>query len=124
MQPVTDRRRFLAAAGATVAAAAVLTPEHAFAATGPAGWQLGFADLEGDVAPAPMRLVAGRAPASLAGTLYRNGPAKFRRGGTGSGHWFDGDGLLRKFVIDGGAVTMAARFVDTPKRRVEAAAGR
>jgi carotenoid cleavage dioxygenase-like enzyme len=51
--------------------------------------------------------------------LYRNGPAKFRRGDSAAGHWFDGDGLIRKFRLSDGKATLAARFVDTPKRRLE-----
>ncbi len=42
-----------------------------------------------------------------------------------SGHWFDGDGLLRAFTLAGdGSARLAARFADTPKRRAETAAGR
>ena len=39
------------------------------------------------------------------------------------GHWFDGDGLVRAFTVQGGSASLAARFVDTSKRRVETAAG-
>lgn len=120
-----DRRRFLgkaAVAAGTAVAASLLSPEAALAASLPADWQLGFADVEADLAPAPLRLVHGRAPAGLAGRLYRNGPAKFRRGASSAGHWFDGDGLVRRFVIHDGGAELAARFVDTPKRRMEAAA--
>ena len=121
-----SRRSFLSSAtimAGTTVAASLLSPERALAATMPAGWQLGFADVEADLAPAAVRLVHGRAPAGLAGRLYRNGPAKFHRGSTSSGHWFDGDGLVRRFVLRDGEVELAARFVDTPKRRVEEKAG-
>jgi carotenoid cleavage dioxygenase-like enzyme len=102
--------------------AAILTPELARAAAG-ADWTVGFADLDADLAPAPMRRVAGRAPAGLAGSLYRNGPGKFRRPGGSVDHWFDGDGLMRAFrVADGGEARVEARFVDTPKRRTDTAA--
>jgi carotenoid cleavage dioxygenase-like enzyme len=70
-----------------------------------------------------MRLVRGRAPAGLSGALYRNGPAKFRRPGRSAAHWFDGDGLIRRFRIADGAASLAARFADTPKRRQEARLG-
>ncbi|MHA6718198.1 carotenoid oxygenase family protein [Sphingomonas sp. RS6] len=118
-----DRRSVLAL-GAALGGAALISPERAFAAMLPADWTLGVADVEGDVAPRAMRRIHGRAPAGLAGTLYRNGPAKFRRGETAATHWFDGDGMVRRFAIRDGDARLAARFVDTEKRRQEKAAGR
>ena len=70
-----------------------------------------------------MRLVHGRAPAGLTGTLFRNGPAKFRRPGGSATHWFDGDGMMRAFRVNDGQVTLDARFADTPKRRWESELG-
>ncbi|CAN5406380.1 carotenoid oxygenase family protein [soil metagenome] len=113
------RRNFLM--GAAALSAAVATPEmvHAAAALdASADWALATRDLEADVAPQGMRLVRGRAPAGLEGTLFRNGPAKFRRTG-GSATWFDGDGLMRAFDISDGQASLRARFADTSKRRVE-----
>src|SRR5690606_20885166 len=72
------------------------------------------------LAPSAMRLIHGRPPAGLEGALYRNGPAKFRRPGRSAAHWFDGDGLVRRFRISDGRAELTARFVDTPKRRQEA----
>ncbi len=113
--------------GAAALSAAVVTPEavHAAAArevalaAGAADWALATRDLEGDIAPQAMRLVRGRAPAGLAGTLFRNGPGKFRRSGGSASHWFDGDGLMRAFELGDGQATLRARFADTPKRRTE-----
>ncbi len=120
-----SRRNFLGSGliGAGVlAGTAILPPEKLYAAMLPADWTLGAADIEADVAPHAMRLVAGRAPDGLKGVLYRNGPAKFHRPGGSATHWFDGDGMVRRYAIDGGEAQMAARFVDTEKRRQEAAA--
>ena len=114
------RRDFL-----TGAAALTLSPELAHAAAGAlaaADFGIVTGDLDGDIAPRPMRLVQGKPPADLAGTLYRNGPARFRRPGRSVTHWFDGDGLVRKFSVGGGQASLAARFVDTPKRRADIAA--
>ncbi len=115
-----SRRSFLL--GAAALTSAVATPDLARAVealTAPLDWGLATADLEADVTPRAMTLIHGRAPDGLAGTLYRNGPAKFRRPGGSAEHWFDGDGLIRRFRIDGNAVELSARFVDTPKRRQE-----
>lgn len=115
-----SRRHFLM--GAAALSAAVATPERvraALALEAAAPWPLATHDLETDIAPRAMRLVHGRAPAGLAGTLFRNGPAKFRRPGGSATHWFDGDGLMRSFTMQDGGVTLAARFADTPKRRTE-----
>jgi all-trans-8'-apo-beta-carotenal 15,15'-oxygenase len=114
------RRNFLM--GAAALSAAVATPEMVRAATAldaTADWALATRDLEGDIAPQALRLIHGRAPAGLEGTLFRNGPAKFRRPGGSATHWFDGDGLMRSFDICDGRATLQARFADTPKRRLE-----
>jgi len=120
-----SRRNFLMGAAAPLLAglaAAVVTPETARAMAAmqaSADWALATADLEADVAPRALRLVHGRAPVGLTGTLFRNGPGKFRRPGGSATHWFDGDGLMRAFRIRDGQVTLDARFADTPKRRWE-----
>ncbi|MDB5421181.1 MAG: Carotenoid oxygenase, partial [Brevundimonas sp.] len=121
------RRNFLM--GAAALSAAVATPEmvraaaalDAAEAAGAADWALATRDLEADVAPQALRLARGRTPAGLEGTLFRNGPAKFRRPGGSATHWFDGDGLMRAFEISGGQASLRARFADTPKRRTETA---
>lgn len=119
-----SRRHFLM--GAAALSAAVATPEMvraAIAQEAAAPWALATHDLEADIAPRAMRLVHGRAPAGLEGTLFRNGPGKFRRPGGSATHWFDGDGLMRSFRISDGEATLAARFADTPKRRTETELG-
>ena len=117
---IANRRNFLM--GAAALSAAVVTPEtvRAMAAQqAAADWALATADLEADVAPRAMRLVHGRAPEGLSGTLFRNGPGKFRRPGGSATHWFDGDGLMRAFRVQESQVSLEARFADTPKRRWE-----
>lgn len=86
-------------------------------------WTLGVGDVLDDIAQQPLTRLHGRAP-DLTGTLYRNGPARFRRGASASGHWFDGDGLIRAWRVQGNKASLAARFVDTPKRRLEEKLGR
>jgi all-trans-8'-apo-beta-carotenal 15,15'-oxygenase len=114
---ITLSRRQILASG-SLATAAMLLPDALLAAT-PADWRLGVADIMEDISPRMLRRIHGKAPAGLRGTLYRNGPARFRRGSTASGHWFDGDGLIRSWRIAEGEARLAARFVDTPKRRLE-----
>jgi all-trans-8'-apo-beta-carotenal 15,15'-oxygenase len=112
-----DRRTFLGSG--LIAGAAIITPDVALAGATPAGWALGVADVEADIPQETLRLIAGKVPSGFSTTLFRNGPAKFRRGGSEAGHWFDGDGLVRKWQVRDGQATLAARFVDTPKRRLE-----
>ncbi len=113
------RRQMLKSMLAAAASTAVITPDRALAGAAPAAWTLGVADVEEDIAGRVLTPTSGRAPRDFAGTLYRNGPAKFRRGTSAAGHWFDGDGLIRRFRIDGGTAQLAARFADTPKRQLE-----
>jgi len=66
----------------------------------------------------------GRWPDSLAGTLYRNGPAWFDRAGVRYQHWFDGDGLVQGWRIGGGRVTHSARMIGTYKFLQEQRSGK
>ena len=118
-----NRRDFLATSAGFAALLASPEAVHAASAQLAAGeaWTLAVRDLEADVPRRPMRLVHGRPPAGLEGELFRNGPAKFHRPGGSATHWFDGDGMVRSFRIADGRASVAARFVDTPKRRQEAA---
>jgi carotenoid cleavage dioxygenase-like enzyme len=125
MTPPLNRRAILAGGFAATAAGLMPAAARAAAATpAPADWMLGVADVLDDIAPRHLRPIHGKAPAGLRGTLYRNGPARFRRAGTASGHWFDGDGLVRAWHVGEGDARLAARFVDTPKRRLETRLGK
>lgn len=114
---IISRRVLMMGAASLVAAPDVSWAARALSVA--SNWSLATADVEADLAPRPLRLVRGRAPGGLAGSLYRNGPAKFRRPGRSAGHWFDGDGLIRRFRIVDGQASLAARFANTPKRRQE-----
>ena len=120
-----SRRSFLGCSAA-MAAASVLTPDVVRAAAAlqhASHWDLATADVAGDVAPRMMERVHGRVPEGLKGVLYRNGPAQFRRPGGSSKHWFDGDGMVRRWQIEDGNVELRARFADTAKRRQEEEVG-
>jgi all-trans-8'-apo-beta-carotenal 15,15'-oxygenase len=102
-----------------------LIPELAQALAGmrtAADWRIAFADLDRNLPPTGLACVQGKAPPDLSGTLYRNGPGKWRRPGKSATHWFDGDGLVRAFSLTNGEAVVAAAFVDTPKRRADEAA--
>jgi all-trans-8'-apo-beta-carotenal 15,15'-oxygenase len=48
-------------------------------------WAAAIAQPASEFAATPLTLLEGRLPADLRGTLYRNGPARFERGGHPSG---------------------------------------
>ena len=89
----------------------------------PYKWQLGFTTPPPEL-DSELKLVSGRLPLDLHGVLYRNGPAQFDRAGVRLGHWFDGDGMIQRFVIGDGQVRHRGRFVATDKRRAEQKANR
>ncbi|HEY6874323.1 MAG TPA: carotenoid oxygenase family protein [Geobacteraceae bacterium] len=68
--------------------------------------------------------VEGAVPAELRGTLYRNGPGLFDRGGLRKRALFDGDGMVQSFRFHDDGVRYRNRFVRTPKYAEEEAAGR
>jgi all-trans-8'-apo-beta-carotenal 15,15'-oxygenase len=68
--------------------------------------------------------VEGTIPAQLRGTLYRNGPGLFDRGGMRKRNILDGDGMVQSFRFHDGGVHYRNRFVRTEKYLAEQAAGR
>ena len=83
----------------------------------------GVTDAGGDLDCAQLA-TRGRWPAALAGRFYRNGPALYERGGQRYHHWFDGDGMVQQFTLNGGAVAHRGRLVRTAKLQAEQQAGR
>ena len=64
----------------------------------------------------PVAFIEGEIPRVLCGgTLYRNGPARFERGGKRYAHMLDGDGYVCRFEFseDGEGVGFRSRFVKT-----------
>lgn len=124
-----NRRSFLtAAAGAAclpfTAAAADDDIAAAFAAARKTNPRLAaFDNAPGEFDFASLRL-EGAIPDGLAGVFYRNGPAQHERNGERYRHWFDGDGLVHRWSIGPQGIGYRGRFVDTPKRRAEQAAGK
>src|SRR5262245_17218606 len=68
--------------------------------------------------------IEGQLPRDLNGTLYRMTKGQLENQGVPLKHWFDGDAFVIKYAILDGRVAISARFVDTPERRQETAAGR
>lgn len=58
--------------------------------------------------------VEGRVPDWLAGSLLRNGPARFEVGERKYRHWFDGLAMLHRFSFQQGQVSYANRFIESP----------
>lgn len=69
-------------------------------------------------------VVEGTLPASLRGTLYRNGPGQFGQFGTRYSHPFEGDGQTTAIRIADGKAQGAARIHATAGLREERAAGK
>jgi carotenoid cleavage dioxygenase-like enzyme len=68
--------------------------------------------------------ITGRIPNWLRGTYYINGPARFERSGHRYNHWLDGDGMIAALRFTDDGVRYTSRFINTPKLRDEAEAGR
>lgn len=72
----------------------------------------------------PLSIIDGEIPASLNGTLYRNGPGRLERGGISVGHWFDGDGAILAVDLTGNNPSAVYRYVQTEGFKQEASAGK
>jgi beta,beta-carotene 9',10'-dioxygenase len=86
-------------------------------------YRQGFASLDREVRLAALPL-EGTLPPWLAGTLLRNGPARFTVGSERYRHWFDGLAMLHRFGIAGGSVSYANRFLQSPAFREAERTGR
>lgn len=126
-----NRRHFLSATASSIAAAAfpfdaaaanisVADRFHAARARNPR--LAGFSNAPGEFDLAAVKL-EGRIPEALRGVFYRNGSAQHERAGVRYHHWFDGDGLVHRWQIGEAGVGYRGRFVATPKRQAEVAAG-
>lgn len=67
--------------------------------------------------------IEGRVPDGLVGTLYRNGPGLFDRGGFRKRHLLDGDGMIRATTFSEGRARFRNHFVRTAKYEAEQKAG-
>ncbi len=73
---------------------------------------------------APDLVVEGELPRDLVGTYYRNGPDPLHPPRPNDTyHWFDGDGMIQCFNIEGGRVSWRNRWVRSEKFKRELAAG-
>src|SRR5215475_3905337 len=121
----TRRQAITAGAGAVAAGALVMaaTTSAGISADKAPEWLtlLGRSEQGGrDDAPR----VEGQVPVDLKGSLYRNGPGLFERGGVRKPHLLDGDGLVQRVSFRDGTVRYQNRFVATRKLAEEEAAGR
>lgn len=86
-------------------------------------WAKAIAQPAKEFPPTPLPVLSGEIPASLRGTLYRNGPARLERGGIRMGHWFDGDGAILAVKFTDAGASGLYRYVETAGYKEEAAAG-
>ncbi len=93
------------------------------AQTLPFPWSAGFETLPGEH---DYRVddIDGVVPATLRGTLFRNGSGRNGLAGQWFAHWFDGDGMISQIRFDDSGIHYRNRYVTTPNYRDETAAGR
>lgn len=83
-----------------------------------------FAPLGGEHDTPELEIVQGAIPRELRGALYRMSPApRFAPIEPGLYHWFDGDGMIDAFFVEGGRVSHRNRWVRTEKIALEEKAG-
>ncbi|BAY46764.1 carotenoid oxygenase [Scytonema sp. HK-05] len=87
-------------------------------------WAKAFAHPPTEFGPTPLRILSGAIPTGLRGTLYRNGPARFERGGQRMNHWIDGDGAVLAVHLRDQEATGVYRYVQTVGYQAEEKAGK
>jgi all-trans-8'-apo-beta-carotenal 15,15'-oxygenase len=68
--------------------------------------------------------IDGTVPATLRGTLFRNGSGRNQLGGQWFPHWFDGDGMVSRVRFDDAGIHYRNRYVGTANYVDETRAGR
>lgn len=86
-------------------------------------WSAGFQTLP-DEHDYRVEDIDGRVPATLRGTLFRNGSGRNELGGQWFAHWFDGDGMISAIRFDDAGVHYRNRYVATENYLDETKAGR
>lgn len=79
--------------------------------------QLGYTSLDEEIVLDDLP-IDGSIPGWLAGSLLRNGPAKFEVGAEKFRHWFDGFGMLHRFSFHDGRVSYANKFLQSTTYKV------
>jgi all-trans-8'-apo-beta-carotenal 15,15'-oxygenase len=99
------------------------TPRAGPAAGADHPWSAGFRSLAGEF---DYRIdeIDGRVPATLRGTLFRNGAGRNDLGGHWFPHWFDGDGMISAIRFDDAGIHYLNRYVRTQNYIDETRAGR
>jgi carotenoid cleavage dioxygenase-like enzyme len=85
-------------------------------------WSKAIAQPAREFSLTPLRIIAGKIPDGLGGSLYRNGPGRLERGGKRVGHWFDGDGAILAVHFGDAGATGVYRYVQTEGYLQESAA--
>jgi len=84
---------------------------------------LGYTSLDEEITVDSLP-VQGTLPRWLAGSLLRNGPAKFEVGEEHFRHWFDGLAMLHRFTFQDGTVSYANKFLQSEAYKSVMEAGR
>lgn len=98
------------------------SPRDRFAQAKPL-WARALAEPAQEFGPIDLRVISGKIPPGLRGSLYRNGPGRLERGGERVAHWFDGDGGILGIHFTEAGATGLYRYVKTKGFLAEEAAG-
>ncbi len=82
-------------------------------------WGKAFSHPAPEFPQTQLKVLAGKIPAGLSGTLYRNGPGRLERAGKRVGHWFDGDGAILAVRFADGSASGVYKYVQTQGYQAE-----
>lgn len=63
----------------------------------------------------PLKILSGKIPKDLSGSLYRNGPGRIERGNKLAGHWYDGDGAVLGVHFLNGNASGVYKYIRSPE---------
>jgi all-trans-8'-apo-beta-carotenal 15,15'-oxygenase len=85
-------------------------------------WDKGFMEAKECSEGCWLNVVYGKIPKDLEGTLFRNGPGKFKVGNRQISHPYDGDGFVASISFKDGKAFFRSQFVKTAEYESEKAA--
>jgi len=86
-------------------------------------WSAGFRSLD-EEHDYRIEEIDGQVPATLRGTLFRNGSGRNQLAGQWLPHWFDSDGMIAALRFGDDGIRFRNRFIRTDNYRDETASGR
>jgi len=95
------------------------TSKNSFLSSSIPSWRQALKNPSKEFPLSELSVLSGTIPASLNGSLYRNGPGRITRGDQTVEHWFDGDGAILGVHFDQGKASATYKYIQSDTYKEE-----